>query len=65
MNERARHAAALHVGGQDMEKVQGTIKQFVRDWSAGVREHNRLSIPVMNSQRYTSNQFLGGAFLAV
>lgn len=38
MNERARHAAALHVGGQDMEKVQGTIKQFVRDWSAGVRK---------------------------
>ncbi|KAF9576739.1 hypothetical protein EC968_005512 [Mortierella alpina] len=35
MNDRARHAAALHIGGQDMEKVQGTIKQFVRDWSEG------------------------------
>jgi len=36
MNERAKNAAALRVREQDMEKVQGTIKQFVRDWSAGV-----------------------------
>ncbi|KAH7047893.1 N2227-like protein-domain-containing protein [Linnemannia elongata] len=35
MNERAKNAAALRVREQDMEKVQGTIKQFVRDWSAG------------------------------
>jgi hypothetical protein len=36
MNERAKNAAALRVREQDVEKVQGTIKQFVRDWSAGV-----------------------------
>ncbi|KAF9921641.1 hypothetical protein BGZ65_010197, partial [Modicella reniformis] len=33
MNERSRNAAALRIRQQDMEKVQGTIKQFVRDWS--------------------------------
>ncbi|KAF9105460.1 hypothetical protein BGX27_009622 [Mortierella sp. AM989] len=35
INDRARNAAALRVRQQDMEKVQGTIKQFVRDWSVG------------------------------
>lgn len=37
MHDRAKNAAALRIREQDMEKVQGTIKQFVRDWSAGVR----------------------------
>lgn len=36
MHDRAKNAAALRIREQDMEKVQGTIKQFVRDWSAGV-----------------------------
>ncbi|KAF9188364.1 hypothetical protein BGZ51_006972 [Haplosporangium sp. Z 767] len=35
MNDRTKNAAALRVREQDMEKVQGTIKQFVRDWSEG------------------------------
>ncbi|KAG0083413.1 hypothetical protein BGZ92_010802 [Podila epicladia] len=35
MHDRAKNAAALRIREQDMEKVQGTIKQFVRDWSTG------------------------------
>ncbi|KAI1315899.1 hypothetical protein EDD11_000213 [Mortierella claussenii] len=35
LNDKPRNAVALRVRQQDMEKVQGTIKQFVRDWSAG------------------------------
>ncbi|KAI7819628.1 N2227-like protein-domain-containing protein [Gamsiella multidivaricata] len=35
MSDRAKNAAALRIRQQDMEKVQGTIKQFVRDWSTG------------------------------
>ncbi|KAG0306044.1 hypothetical protein BGZ98_003066 [Dissophora globulifera] len=35
LNEKAKNAAALRIRQQDMEKVQGTIKQFVRDWSEG------------------------------
>ncbi|KAF9363058.1 hypothetical protein BGX34_004974 [Mortierella sp. NVP85] len=31
--EKSRNAAALRIRQPDMEKVQGTIKQFVRDWS--------------------------------
>ncbi|KAF8955490.1 hypothetical protein BGZ46_002630 [Entomortierella lignicola] len=33
--DRGKNAAALRIRQQDMEKVQGTLKQFVRDWSSG------------------------------
>ncbi|KAF8944723.1 hypothetical protein BGZ47_003789 [Haplosporangium gracile] len=52
MNERAKNAAALRVREQDMEKVQGTIKQFVRDWSAGGKpERDAIYEPLIQELR--------------
>ncbi|KAF9978006.1 hypothetical protein BGZ73_004131 [Actinomortierella ambigua] len=46
--DRVKNAAALRVREQDMEKVQGTIKQFVRDWSAqGLDERKAIYHPIL------------------
>ncbi|KAF9559623.1 hypothetical protein BGW38_009084 [Lunasporangiospora selenospora] len=57
MQARARNAAALRVREQDMEKVQGTIKQFVRDWSEGGKsERDAIYVPIVQElqERFAS-----------
>ncbi|KAG0243489.1 hypothetical protein BGW41_002029 [Actinomortierella wolfii] len=47
-DDRVKNAAALRVREQDMEKVQGTIKQFVRDWSEeGLEERAAIYHPIL------------------
>ncbi|KAF9159218.1 hypothetical protein DFQ26_006805 [Actinomortierella ambigua] len=47
-DDRVKNAAALRVREQDMEKVQGTIKQFVRDWSVqGLDEREAIYHPIV------------------
>ncbi|KAF9434261.1 serine/threonine protein kinase, CMGC group [Entomortierella beljakovae] len=48
INEKAKNSPTLRVRQQDIEKVHGTIKQFVRDWSAGGKsERDAIYEPIL------------------